>query len=144
VTEVAEPIEATGLKFVFGGEGSTADSVLGVGTLAPAPGSSDGPAAPIHCRRPMVLAEAMPYGSTGLEWTCACGFRKDTTPALALHPLDGVWLAAALLESLQWELDAAQEALAKAVRTAAAQGAERTALRTAAGLTEAELETVLR
>jgi hypothetical protein len=144
VTEVVAPSQATGLHSVFDSEGSAADSAFGLGAMAPAPESFDGPAAPIHCRRPMILAEATASGSTNLEWTCACGFRKDTAPALTFHPLDGVWLAAARLESLQWELDAAQEALAKTVRTAAAQGAERTALRTAAGLTEAELEAVLR
>jgi hypothetical protein len=143
VTEVVDPIQATGLDFVFDGEDSAADSEFGFGALVP-PASFDGPAAPIHCRRPMVLAEASPAGSAPLEWTCSCGFRKDTAPALTLHPLDGVWLAAARLESLQWEIDAAQESLAKAVKAAAAQGAERTALRTAAGLTEAELEAVLR
>jgi hypothetical protein len=142
VTEVVDPIQATALHSVFDGEGSAADSAFGFGAMAPAPESFEGPAAPIHCRRPMILAEAT--ASANLEWTCACGFRKDTAPALTFHPLDGVWLAAARLESLQWELDAAQGALAKAVRAAAAQGTERTALRTAAGLTEAELEAVLR
>jgi hypothetical protein len=144
VAEVVDPVQATGLHSVFTGEGSAADSAFGFGAMAPAPESFEGPAAPIHCRRPMILAEATASASTDLEWTCACGFRKDTAPALTFHPLDGVWLAAARLESLQWELDAAQGALAKAVRAAAALGTERTALRTAAGLTEAELEAVLR
>ncbi|WP_336715760.1 hypothetical protein [Arthrobacter sp. USHLN218] len=144
MTEVVDPIQVTGLQSVFDGEGSAADTAFGLAAMAPAPESFDGPAAPIHCRRPMTLAEAGASGSTELEWSCACGFRKDTAPALTFHPLDSVWLAAARLESLQWELDAAQEALANAVRAAAAQGAERTALRTAAGFTAAELEAVLR
>ncbi|GLB67995.1 hypothetical protein [Arthrobacter mangrovi] len=143
MTEVVDPIQATGLQSVFDGQGSAAETAFQFAAMAPSAESFDGPAAPIHCRRPMILAEAAASGSTNLEWTCACGFRKDTAPALTLHPLDGVWLAAARLESLQWELDAAQQALGKAVRAAAAQGAERTALRTAAGLTEAELEAVL-
>jgi len=58
--------------------------------------------------------------------------------------LDRVWLAAARLESLQWEMDSARETLAAVLRRAAASGASLAALGAAAGMTRAELEAVLR
>jgi hypothetical protein len=144
LTEVVEPIQATGLEFTFDVAGS-ADSALGTGAALPGPGlSPDVPAAPIHCRRPMILVETPADRTAALEWACECGFRKDSGPAGTLHPLDTVWLAAARLESLQWELDAAYQSLGKTIRAAAAHGADPSALRSAAGLTEAEFQAVLR
>jgi hypothetical protein len=55
-----------------------------------------------------------------------------------------VRLAAAKLESLQWELDAAQLALDRAIRNAAAAGADTCGLCMAADMTETELEDVLK
>lgn len=75
------------------------------------------------------------------EWSCACGYRMDSRPAG--DPLDAVRLASARVESLEWELDAAQEAFANAVRSASRLGAAPAALSKAAGLTEPELQDFL-
>ncbi|KRE80287.1 hypothetical protein ASG71_04635 [Arthrobacter sp. Soil763] len=80
---------------------------------------------------------------TGLgEWICTCGFRMDAAPAV--DPLAAVRAAAGRLESLQWEMDAAEAAFNAAVRNASRAGAEREALRLAAGLTADGLADVIR
>lgn len=79
---------------------------------------------------------------TGLgEWICTCGFRQDAAPAV--DPLAAVRAAAGRLESLQWEMDAAEAAFNAAVRNASRAGAEREALRLAAGLTADGLADVI-
>jgi len=72
-------------------------------------------------------------------------------PDLALAVVDAeeedvlslVWRASSHLESMQWELDNAQESLRQAVRTASDAGIAHGELCTAANLTPAELATVL-
>ena len=81
------------------------------------------------------------YSGLG-EWTCTCGFRQDAVPAV--DPLAAVRAASGRLESLQWEMDAAENAFNSAIRSAAAAGAERESLRLAASLTPAELADILR
>ena len=55
------------------------------------------------------------YLPSGLaEWACPCGFRLDA--GVADDPLLAVRTASARVESLQWELDAAQERLEQALR----------------------------
>lgn len=106
------------------------------------------PAAPMHCGMAMT-ATPIPIASLGWaplelgssEWSCACGYRMDGEPAG--DPLESVRLASARVESLQWELDAAQEGFANAVRTAARLGAAPDALGDAAALTELELQVFL-
>jgi hypothetical protein len=58
-------------------------------------------------------------------------------------PLEAVRLASARMESLQWELDAAQERFESAVRSASRLGAGQQALARAAGLSVMELQDVL-
>ena len=82
------------------------------------------------------------YLPSGLaEWACPCGFRLDA--GVADDPLLAVRTASARVESLQWELDAAQERLEQALRTAASLGAGRAALGLAAGLPAAEIAELL-
>ncbi|WP_235565055.1 hypothetical protein [Arthrobacter sp. Soil764] len=109
----------------------------------------DVPAAPFHCGAPMT-AGPVPIASLGWaplelgsdQWSCACGHTVDDGPAG--DPLEAVRLASARVESLQWELDAAQERFGSVLRSAAELGAGRDALSRAAGLTVEELEDVLR
>src|SRR6478735_5535333 len=54
-----------------------------------------------------------------------------------------VWRTSSRLESMQWELDTAQESLRQAVRKASAAGVADHELCTAANLTQDELTTVL-
>ncbi|WP_285245546.1 hypothetical protein [Pseudarthrobacter sp. fls2-241-R2A-127] len=105
-------------------------------------------AAPMHCGMEMTAAP-VPIASLGWaplelgssEWSCPCGYRMDDGPAG--DPLDAVRLASARVESLQWELDAAQEGFANAVRSACRMGAAPDALGNAAGLTATELQEFL-
>ena len=57
--------------------------------------------------------------------------------------LSEVWRTSSHLESMQWELDSAQESLRHAVRNASAAGVARDELCTAANLTADELTAVL-
>ncbi|MEE9098099.1 hypothetical protein [Pseudarthrobacter phenanthrenivorans] len=57
--------------------------------------------------------------------------------------LSVVWRASSLLESMQWELDNAQESLRQAVRKASASGIAHAELCAAANLSPEELATVL-
>ncbi|MHC6230028.1 hypothetical protein ACX5I6_10055 [Arthrobacter sp. MMS24-T111] len=106
------------------------------------------PAAPMHCGVEMTAAP-VPIASLGWaplelgssEWSCPCGYRMDSEPAG--DPLEAVRLASARVESIQWELDAAQEGFANAVRSASRLGAAPDALSDAAGLTEPELREFL-
>jgi hypothetical protein len=102
----------------------------------------------MHCGVEMTAAP-VPIASLGWaplelgssEWSCACGYRMDGGPAG--DPLEAVRLASARVESIQWELDAAQEGFANAVRSASRLGAAPDALSDAAGLTELELREFL-
>ncbi|MFF2344694.1 hypothetical protein [Pseudarthrobacter sp. NPDC058119] len=108
----------------------------------------DDPAAPFHCGVAMT-AGPVPIAALGWaplelgssEWSCTCGYTMDSAPAG--DPLESVRLASARVESLQWELDAAQEQFENALRIASKRGAEVEALGRAAGLNAAELRDVL-
>lgn len=116
--------------------------------VQPAESPAPEPAAPMHCGVEMT-ATPVPIASLGWaplelgssEWSCACGYRMDSEPAG--DPLEAVRLASARVESIQWELDAAQEGFANAVRSASRLGAAPDALSDAAGLTELELREFL-
>jgi len=103
--------------------------------------------APLHCGTRMTPSLApspsVPWAQTHTdmgEWVCACGFRQDSFGLeLAVDPLAAVHAAGARLETLQWEMDAAEAAFASAVKSAMAAGAESTAIAAEAGLTHAEL-----
>jgi len=90
-------------------------------------------------------APSLPWAQTHTdlgEWVCACGFRQDSFRQDAeseVDPLAAVHAAGARLETLQWEMDAAEAAFASAVKSAMAAGAESTAIAFEAGLTHAEL-----
>jgi hypothetical protein len=79
------------------------------------------------------------------------GYEELKTPRQAAHvaaagPVDflpEVWRAGSYLESIQWELDAAQESLSRAVLKAAASGADHGQLCKAANITREELEDIL-
>lgn len=104
---------------------------------------------PLHCGSAMAMSPgpdaSLPWAQfhSGLgEWVCPCGFRQDAAPAA--DPLAAVRAASGRLESLEWEMDAAQAALATAVRAAAAAGAESPGLGVAAGLSAEALQDILR
>ncbi|MFC4395162.1 hypothetical protein [Arthrobacter sedimenti] len=108
----------------------------------------DDPAAPFHCGAAMrstpVPVPSLSWASTELdsrEWTCACGFRIDV--GITADSMEAVRLESAMLESLQWEMDAAQERFENAVRAASRLGAAPEALGKAAGLTAEELQEIL-
>jgi hypothetical protein len=77
------------------------------------------------------------------EWACRCGFRMAAATTEATDPLSAVRLMSARLETVQWELDHAQELLAEAVRKAVRFGASPGALREAANMEDTELEALL-
>jgi len=126
-------------------------SLRGTGDVRPqpeAPVALDHPAAPFHCGVAMT-AGPVPIASLGwapLElassaWSCTCGYTIDGGPAG--DPLEAVRLASARMESLQWELDAAQQRFESAVRGASRLGVGQEALSRAAGLSTDELQDVL-
>ena len=113
-----------------------------------APVVLEDPAAPFHCgvamtAAPVPIAELgwAPLELGSAEWICPCGHRVDG--GTAGEPLEAVRLASARLESLQWELDAAQERFESAVRGASRAGAGQEALGRAAGLSALELQEFL-
>ncbi len=108
----------------------------------------DDPAAPFHCGAAMrstpVPVPSLSWASTELdsrEWPCACGFGLEG--GITADSLETVRLESAMLESLQWEMDAAQERFENAVRAASRLGAAPEALGKAAGLTAEELQEIL-
>ncbi|UUL77461.1 hypothetical protein NG819_08385 [Pseudarthrobacter sp. Fe7] len=113
-----------------------------------APAALEDPAAPFHCGVEMT-AGPVPIASLGWaplelgssEWSCTCGYKVDGGPAG--DPLESVRLASARVESLQWELDAAQDRFENAVRNASKLGAGQEALGRAAGLGAVELQELL-
>lgn len=106
---------------------------------------------PLHCGTAMTLASApilprLPWAADepgAAEWACACGFRMAAATTEETDPLNAVRLMSARMESLQWELDHAQELLAEAVRKAIRCGAAPDALRNAANMDDAELHALL-
>lgn len=111
-------------------------------------GGLDDTSAPFHCGHAMtstpVPVPSLSWASTELdskEWSCACGFKMDV--GITADSMEAVRLESAMLESLQWEMDAAQERFEKAIRTASRLGADPEALGKAAGLTTEELQEVL-
>lgn len=111
------------------------------------PGQVPSAARPSHCGAPMSLSVS-PAPANGSHsdggvwpaWACDCGFRVD---AEASDFVGSVWTAAALVESLQWEMDSAKEALGQAVRQAKLAGVQGRDLQLAAGLTEPDLKELL-
>ena len=123
-------------------------AVLEPQQAAPAASSVPVDAAPQHCGGTMVKRKAsldsLLWGFQlpgSAEWICPCGFRQDA--AAAGEPLHAVRTAAARVESLQWELDAAKDELLSALRTAAANGSTSTELIEAAGLPDDEFARLL-
>ncbi len=57
--------------------------------------------------------------------------------------LDDVWAASARVESLQWEMDRAEDSLLRAMRSAAEVGAQLPDLAIASGLGFADIERLL-
>ena len=106
------------------------------------------PGTPFHCGVAMTES-AIPIASLGWaplelgssEWSCTCGYRMDSGPAG--DPLEAVRLASARVESIQWELDAAQERFMTALSNASRLGAGQEALSEAAGLSAVELQEFL-
>ncbi|MEQ4519746.1 hypothetical protein ABLI39_10345 [Pseudarthrobacter sp. B907] len=120
------------------------------GTNLPAVTDASAPASgsPSHCGAAMTMAAAesaslpwAPLQSGFAAWTCGCGYRLDAD--IAAEPLAAVRLASARVESLHWELDAAQERFENALKAASGLGADRSALALAAGLTPDELQDLL-
>ena len=109
---------------------------------AAAPFDADG--TPMHCGAKMTSTPSpttlLPWAQfhTGEgEWVCTCGFRRPADSSS--DPLAAVRAAGARLESLQWEIDAAEASLAAAVRSATEAGVEAKALMLETGLTSIEL-----
>src|SRR5450830_537488 len=110
----------------------------------PAVNPLDTDGTPMHCGAKMTStpspATVLPWAQfhTGQgEWVCTCGFRRSSDSLS--DPLAAVRAAGARMESLQWEIDAAELALAAAVRSAADAGVEHKALMLETGLTSIEL-----
>ncbi|NUP58611.1 MAG: hypothetical protein HOQ06_03935 [Pseudarthrobacter sp.] len=83
------------------------------------------------------------YAGAGL----AAGF-EDADPLFDPEPAPGdllsaVWRTSSYLETVQWELDSAQQSLVQAVRKAAVAGASQDELCAAANLTPEELRAAL-
>lgn len=110
----------------------------------PAVDPLDADGTPMHCGAKMtstpspttVLPWAQFHTGQG-EWVCTCGFRRPADSSS--DPLAAVRAAGARLESLQWEIDAAEAALAAAVRTATEAGVDAKSLMLETGLTSIEL-----
>ena len=87
--------------------------------------------------------------AAGLAGPLAAGpLAPELDPHLAVAAeeedvLSVVWRASSLVESMQWELDNAQEALRQAVRAASTAGIAQDELCSAANLTAEELAAVL-
>ena len=84
---------------------------------------------------------------TGIKDEAVLGRRVDTcgsTPSMRTGLLDVVWTASARVESLQWEMDEAEESLARAMRSAVATGAGLPDLAIASGMSFAAVERLLK
>ena len=110
----------------------------------PAVNPVDADGTPMHCGAKMTTtpspATVLPWAQfhTGQgEWVCACGFRRSA--GSHADPLAAVRAAGARLESLQWEIDAGEAALAAAVRSATNAGVDNKVLMLETGLTSIEL-----
>jgi hypothetical protein len=97
---------------------------------------------------PVLPAEGF-AAAAGLAGPLAAGpLAPELDPHLAVAAeeedvLSVVWRASSLVESMQWELDNAQEALRQAVRAASTAGIAQDELCSAANLTAEELAAVL-
>ena len=137
MTEVLEPVRVTSKE-------STAGTLLDEGPA----GHSE---TPVHCGTGMTLVCAplrprlpwAPDEPASAEWACVCGFRMAAATTEETDPLNAVRLMSARMETLQWELDHAQEMLADAVRKAIGCGAAPAVLRDAANMDDAEIEALL-
>lgn len=124
------------------------EEVVELGRLAEA-GQAPTAGRPSHCGAAMSLsvsqAPLSPAGGrSGSEvwpaWACECGFRMD---ADASDFVGSVWTAAALVESLQWEMDSAKDVLEQAIRQARLAGVQGRDLQLASGMTEPDLKDLL-
>lgn len=135
-------------------QGSMVENQMGTYLEFPRAGTGEslrgtaGSLAPVHCGTSMVSAHvpvsSLPFTQfhTGEdEWVCTCGFRQNAD--FRGDPLAAVRAAGARLESLQWELDAAESAFASAVRGAASAGVGTKALSLETGLTSIEILEIL-
>lgn len=111
--------------------------------------SAPGPSAPAQ---DAVLPVEGLAAAAGLAGPLAAGaLAPELQPHLGLAAglaeegdvLSEVWRTSSYLESMQWELDNAQQSLHQAVRNASAAGVTRDELCTAANLTAGELAAVL-
>ncbi|MDR6638397.1 hypothetical protein [Paenarthrobacter nitroguajacolicus] len=66
-----------------------------------------------------------------------------SAPSRRTMLLDDVWAASARVESLQWEMDGAEDTLLRAMRSAAEAGAQLPDLAIASGLGFADIERLL-
>ncbi|UKA49709.1 hypothetical protein LFT48_20130 [Arthrobacter sp. FW305-123] len=67
-----------------------------------------------------------------------------TAPSRRTGYLDEVWTASARAEGLQWEMDEAEDVLARAMRNASAAGAGLPDLAIASGMSFADIERLLK
>jgi len=86
---------------------------------------------------PLAGGPLAPELDPGLGLAAAAGIEEE------VDVLSVVWRASSHVESMQWELDNAQEALRQAVRAASTAGIAKDELCSAANLTQDELTTVL-
>lgn len=86
--------------------------------------------------------------TTGTTAQALPGPAQEGAPSLSAPSrrtmlLDDVWAASARVESLQWEMDGAEDSLVQAMRSAAAAGAQLPDLAIASGLGFADIERLL-
>ncbi|MFP5311284.1 MAG: hypothetical protein ACLGH7_02565 [Actinomycetes bacterium] len=129
---------------------------LAAGPLAAGPLASASLAAPPDAGGQLAAGPLSPEldPDLGLDPALELGLALGLDPALGLGAAAGledesdvlsvVWRASSHLESMQWELDNAQEALRQAVRTACSAGIAQDEVCAAAHLTTEELAAVLR
>ncbi|MGN6443167.1 MAG: hypothetical protein ACTHL6_14885 [Arthrobacter sp.] len=86
---------------------------------------------------PLAGGPLAPELDPGLGLAAVAGIEEE------VDVLSVVWRASSHVESMQWELDNAQEALRQAVRAASTAGISQDELCSAANLTQDELTTVL-
>ncbi|MGP0222043.1 MULTISPECIES: hypothetical protein [unclassified Paenarthrobacter] len=93
----------------------------------------------------VLSGEALQQSETGsLVETRTPDHRPVVLPGLGRSELLGaVWTASARLESLQWEVDAAQNDMNQALTAAAAAGAQLPDLAVASGMSFADIEQLL-
>lgn len=85
----------------------------------------------------------MASGLRGHKQATANSAVEDCVSAAGDGYMSAVWRTSSYLETVQWELDVAHEALRQAVQQAARCGASQSALLQAANMTPDELATAL-